>query len=311
MIGKIISVMVVLAMLIFSFGILYDNLPRDPVELTPEISIPVSIKIFDYGSTPVFSENLRFNHDDITYSLESSCSFVRASAMREAFRIFAGKMDVLSFMEIANGDADILVSCSDDFIGLDENLFAAGEGGPSEIINTSNFKTIRRGKILLYKDARCERPVVEIHEIGHVFGFDHSADPRSIMYNTSDCSQEITPDMIKLINDLYSIKPLPDARISELSAIKRGKYLDFNITVLNEGLIGIENINLTLISGDEVIETIPLNNIDFGYGRTLRAKDMRLPSRSIEEIDFILDYEEVVEEWSEDNNVIKVTIATV
>jgi len=312
--GKLLTVMlvllIVLSALIFLIVWLYDELPQDPVELTSDIKDSEPIQIINYGATPVFSERLRFNHNNISFFIKDSCSNIRATSMRKAFQIFHEKMAIISFYEVGDNSADISVGCSDDFIELGDNLFAAGEGGPVNITNTSNFKTIHKGKIFLYEDPRCERPIVEIHELLHVFGFDHIDNPKSLMYNISRCDQKITQDMVDLINELYSIKPLPDARISELTAVKRGKYLDFNITVLNEGLLAIKNISLTLLSSGEIINTIPLEGIGIGFGRTLRATNQRLFSRSISTIDFVIDYESIVEELDEENNIIQMTVDT-
>ena len=229
--------------------------------------------------------------------------------MRKAFQIFQEKMEVISFYEVINKEtADILIFCTDNFIELEENLFTAGEGGPTKIMNTTNFKIIQEGKIILYENSHCERPVVEIHELCHVFGFNHTSNSNEIMYPISNCDQKITSKMIDTIKRLYSIKPLPDATISEIIAVKKGKYLDFNITILNEGLTRIEDISLTLIANEKIIETINLDYINVGYIKTLSTMNIRLPSMNIETIDFILDYESKIEELNEENNVIQMTI---
>lgn len=300
--------MIVLAALIFSYALIYQNLPLNPVEMKTTGIIPEPVTIINYGSPPVFAENLRFNHKNISYFIEPSCSDIRVSAMKEAFRIFQNKMGIISFYEINYPEADISVGCSDNFIKLGENIFRAGEAGPSKIINTTNFNIIQKGKILLYEDPKCERPVVEIHELGHVFGFDHTSNPRGIMYNLSYCNQKITPGMVDLIKKLYSIKPLPDAKISELSAVKKGRYLDFNITVVNEGLRKIDNIDLTLFANGEKIKTIYLDGIPIGYTKTLSATNIKLPSMDIKTVDFILDNESKVEELNEENNAIQMVV---
>ena len=305
MIGKLIAVMVVLIMLLFSLGLFYQNLPGEPVALKTSEVAPRPIELINYGAVPVFSENLRFNHNRISYFIEDECSGVRRDAMVRAFSLFAKEMKIISFYEVS-ANADINVGCSNDYIPLGENLFAAGEGGPSRIINTSSFKTIEKGKISLYNDPRCDMPVVEIHELGHVFGFDHSSDPKNIMYNISSCDQKISKDMVELINNLYSIEPLADASIKDVVAIKRGRYLDFNVTILNEGLIGIEKINLTIVADDEVVQVMEMGEIGIGYGRTMRATNVRLPSKDISVIDFIVDKNDAVPELSEDNNVVQV-----
>ncbi|MBU2577048.1 MAG: matrixin family metalloprotease [Nanoarchaeota archaeon] len=313
--GKLVALifilLAVLGALAFSIGWLIDEVQvKDPIELTSNIENYEPVQVIDYGATPVFSEKLRFNHNKLSFFIDPSCSQKRETSMREAFQIFEDTMGIISFYGMGDDSADIVVECSDTYIELGENLFAAGEGGPTNITNTSNFKTIQKGMIFLYEDQRCDRPVVEIHELGHVLGFDHTSDPTNIMYNISRCDQKISQDMIDLINELYSIKPLPDARISELTAVKRGKYLDFNITVLNEGLLEIGDISLTLLSNDKIIDTISLDGIGIGFGRTLRATNLEMFSSKIDTIDFIIDYEDEVEELDEDNNLVQMTVGT-
>ncbi len=309
MVWKLVGAMLMLFVLIFSFAFVYQNLPQEPVEMKASEIMPEIFEVVDYGTTPVFAENMRFNHNIISYFIEDECVKVRRDAMIEAFDIFAEKMNLISFYEVENKDvADIQVGCSDEYIEIGERLFVAGEGGPSRIINTSVFKTIEKGKIILYNNPQCDYPVVELHELLHVFGFDHVDDPSSIMYNVSRCNQRITPDMIELIDKLYSIEPLADAVIEELVAVKRGRYVDFNITVLNEGLIGIDSISLTIVAGGKEIQVIDLGEIDIGYGRTLRATNIKLPSRNVEKIDFIIDNNNVVRELNENNNFVEMVI---
>jgi hypothetical protein len=309
MIGKIFVVFVVLIGLILSFFLFYQNIPHDPVALKASEVKPEPVGVINYGAVPVFSENLRFNHNMISYFIDDECTDVRKKAMIRAFVLFANKMKVVSFYEV-NANADIDVGCSDDYIPIDDRLFAAGEGGPSRIINTSIFKTIEKGKISLYNDPRCDYPIVEVHELGHVFGFDHSPDPNNIMYNVSDCDQKISDDMVKLINDLYSIEPLPDASIKDVKAIKKGRYLDFNITILNEGLIGIDAISLTIVADGEDVQEVELGEIGIGYGRTLKVTNVKLPSVNVDTIDFVIDKYEDVSELSDDNNIVQMIVSS-
>ena len=308
MIKQVVSAILILALLIFSYTLIYQNLPQAPIEMKPHEIISEPITTINHGLAQVFEENLRFNHNNISYFIEPSCSNIQTASMKKAFQIFHEKMRIISFYEIDYKNADILVGCSEDFIELGDNFFAAGEGGPSKIIDTTNFKIIQEGEIFLYKNSRCERPVVEIHELCHVFGFDHTSNPDDIMYNISNCDQKITQDMIEFIKELYSIEPLPDAKISKLLAVKKGRYLDFNITVSNEGLTEVEDLSLTLIAKGETIETINLDHIGVGYTKTLSATNIKLPSMNLETIDFILDYESKIKELNEENNVIQMTI---
>ena len=310
MIGKTIAILLSVLLLGFSGFYLYQALPRPPVNLEMQDNFSEPTEIMDYGATPVFSENLRFNHNNISYYIDmDTCSAKEAIAMRDALDIFHEEMGIISFDRLNSDEyADIKISCPDKRVDLGDSLFAAGEGGPSEIINTTLFRTIREGKIFLYESPRCDYPVVELHELCHVFGFDHTENPKNIMYNTSNCEQRISKDMVELIQELYSIEPLPELRISELAAVKKGKYLDFNITVLNEGLIMVDNVSLTLYAEDDEIQKVYLGEIGIGYGRTIRAANVNLHSRSIEEIEFIVDVENVVREYDKENNVMKMIV---
>jgi len=304
MIGKIIVVMFLFVTVIFFLGFVYQNLPQEPVQMKTSETTPEPTSIINYGTTPVFGENMRFNHNNISYFIETKCTKIRKDSMIKAFNIFEEKIKIISFYEVKK-NADIDIKCSDGFVPLGHNLFAGGEGGPS---NTSYFKVIEKGDILLYKDSKCDSPIIELHELGHVFGFDHSVNSNNIMYNISNCKQRIGQDMIELIKELYLIEALPDASMVNIAAIKKGRYLDFNITVLNEGLLEIDFINLTIVTNGKKIQTMDLGNIDIGYGRTLEVKNTKLPSRNIEEINFIIDEENNVRELNENNNFIQMIV---
>jgi hypothetical protein len=306
MIWKLVTLMVMVLLVLVSVSLVYENMPIDPIILKTNYLEPENLSLIEYGAVPVFAENLRFNHNDISYFISDDCDQDRRDSMVEAFVLLSDKVSVLSFYEAMNKDVtDINVECSYEYVELSDSLFAAGEGGPSRIINTSVFRTIEKGRILLYNDESCTYPIVEMHELLHVFGFDHSNDPRNIMYNVSDCSQRISDDVINLMTELYSVEALPDAKISELSAIKRGRYLDFNISVLNEGLIGIDEIKLTVFADDDIVGVLDLGEIDIGYGRILRAGNMRLPRRDVGVIRFVVDFDDDVRELDEDNNVVE------
>ncbi|MCH7850684.1 MAG: matrixin family metalloprotease [Nanoarchaeota archaeon] len=306
---KLILGIFAVSIMLLSAGFLYQSVPIESIVMKLNSDDPKAVSIVNYGTTPVFAKNLRFNHNDISYFIDPMCSELRRSFMEEAFDIFEEEMKIISFHE-SNQDADISIGCSEDYIDLGERLFAAGEGGPSRIINTSQFKTIQKGKISLYRDPQCSYPIVEVHEIGHVFGFGHINNKDSIMYNVSNCNQRITPDMIDIIRNLYSIEALPDAVIDELTASKKGRYLDFNITILNEGLIGIDNISLTILAEGKIVQTISLDSIGIGYGRTLRATNVKLPSASVDKIEFVVDYNNRVREFDETNNLAEMITST-
>ena len=83
--------------------------------------------------------------------------------------------------------------------------------------------------------------------------------------------------------------------------------LDFNISILNEGLVGIDSINLTIFADKEKIDVVELGNIDIGYGRTLKVENMKLGGVS-ESVEFVLDAEGRIRELNKENNVVEMTL---
>lgn len=308
-IRKFVSGIIAFCLLIATFNILYNSFPTSPVKMIMSEANSQTDSLVKYDAVaPMFAENLRFSNSTLTYYIEYTCNEKRKNSMREAFRLFQREINIISFKEVSSPQADIFVGCSEDFIKLGDNLFAAGEGGPSQIINTSEYKTITQGKIYLYEDTKCVYPVVEIHELLHVFGFDHSVDPSSILYNISQCEQIIPIEVINKITDLYSIKSLPDIYIEDIKAVKKGRYLDFNLTVLNGGLKSVDKVSLSILEGSQIVETIELKEMKIGYGRTIEATNIRLPSQDIKTIKFILDYNGEIKEINKENNEVELVV---
>ena len=307
MIWKVINVILIFLIVVFSFAFMFDDLTQKPIELRADYVEPESLgTIVDYGAVPIFAENMRFNHNLISYWIDKDCDKVRRDDMVAAFSIFSDEVKVISFYE-GNASSDIKVECSNDFVELGGELFAAGEGGPSRIINTSGFKVIEEGKVILYNGEDCVYPIVALHELGHVFGFDHSPDIRNIMYNTSNCWQRMSPDMGKVMRELYLIEALADARVESVNGKMQGRYLDFNISILNEGLVRIDSIDLTVIADGEVVDVVDLGDIEIGYGRTLKVENMLL-SGKVEVMEFVVDKKNLVRELNEDNNVVEMKV---
>lgn len=285
----------------------YWQMPGEPVDLIEVIEVGQNdegIKI-DYGVTPVFAENMRFNHNLISYYIEPDCPEDRKQKMKEAFAIFHEKMNIISFYEIQKTTANILIGCSRDYVESGHKMFIAGEGGPSKFLNGTLFNIILEGKITLYRESECDNyPVVELHELLHVFGFNHINNLKSIMYNVSRCDQRITPDMADTINSLYSIKPLPDIYIDSVNATKKRYYLDFDVSIKNKGLVDAGDVILTVSTESGEIKKFKLGDVSIFTTRTLAVQNLRLPSRHDGEITFEVSFEEEQEEIDIDNNVV-------
>lgn len=303
MVWKVIFTILIFLILIFSVASVFENFNVKPVDLKVNYLEPESSEVVDYGAVPVFDKNMRFNHNLISYTIADDCSRNKREEMVAAFNIFSNEVKIISFYE-GDEDSDIKVVCSSDFVGLGENYFAAGEGGPSIIINTSRFKVIEEGKITLYRDIDCDYPIVALHELCHVFGFAHTLDPKNIMFNVSNCGQRMSEDMGELMRKLYSIEALPDVRVESVDGVIHGRYLDFNISVLNEGLLGVEGVNLTIFADGDFVDVVDLGKIEVGYGRVLRIENMRVGS-GVDVLRFVLDADNNIRELDKTNNVVE------
>lgn len=248
-----------------------------------------------------FYPNMRFNHNAITYRVNPNCTSQQAEKFGEATQALNNKIKGLLITQEPwiNEEADIEVLCGREFLESGD-VFVAGEGGPKFVLNSSLFTIIIGGKVVLYRDS-CSYNV-ELHELLHVFGFTHSNNRFSVMYNNSYCNQFLTGDIINELTRLYAYQPLPELFFEEISVTKHGSYLDFNITVENEGMINSGNISMDLLANDKFLQKFSLGIVEFGGGRILRTKNINLPSRNIKNVTFIIDPENKVAEYKKDNN---------
>ena len=223
--------------------------------------------------------------------------------MIEAFQTLSKETEILSFIE-SNTDADIQVSCSQVELQKGENLFIAGEGGPSKYINNTIYPVILKGRILLYEQSGCKSSIIEMHELLHVFGFDHSEDKTDILYPKTDCTQELKQAYIQMLKDLYKIDAKSELYFKEAENItKAGKYLDFDVMVINYGIIDAKEVNLTIYADNKKVESFDLGNLDLGEGKRFSVKNLKLPSLNIKEVE--LKIESNNQEYDYNNNILK------
>ncbi len=299
-----IIVIFLIATLAFLGYYLYQNLPgkTQPFKITqtlePKQLENISNKIIQ------FYPNARFNHNNLSYFFEN-CEKEKQDRMKQAFSEITEKTQLITFHQTLNDNADILIGCSKDYLEKEKYVFIAGEGGPSELINSSLYPIIVKGKILLY-DSSCKTQIIELHELLHVFGFDHINNSDYIMYPYADCSMHLNQEYIDYLKKLYSIKPLPELYFNFLNASKSGRYLDFNLSVANEGLINAENVFLEISSNQKDIETFELESIPFGMKKRFVVKNLKLPSRSTSQIKFKI--ETSADEYEKTNNIATATL---
>ncbi len=232
-----------------------------------------------------FYPDMRFKDRNISYRLESACTQTKWENIEKAFAILSEKT-VLSFYH-SSDNPEIRVMCSEVSPKSEEKgHFIAGEGGPSEIINTTNFAVILNGRISLYKDEICDEPKIAIHEILHALGFDHYNYPDSIMYPITGCNQKIDREIIDDIDRLYYLDSLPDIAIENIEANRTGRYLNFNINISNIGLADSEGADLEVYSGETRVANFTIGALEIGVRKLLFVQNVKLP-RSSDTITFV------------------------
>ena len=242
------------------------------------------------GNVVQFYPNMRFRDKNISYRLESTCTQDKWIDIQRAFDVISEKT-VLSFYNTKE-EPEIKVMCSEIAPKAEERgHFIAGEGGPSEIINTSNYAVIINGKISLYRGERCQEPKIAIHEILHALGFEHYNSTTSILYPITGCQQQIDQEIIDDIDRLYKAKSLPDLTIKGVSANRTGRYLSFEINISNEGLKNSENSELEVYAGNEKVTNFTIGKLDIGTKKTLIVSNAKLP-RTFEGLSFAVNSEE-------------------
>lgn len=234
-----------------------------------------------------FYENMRYPDKNIYYKIYR-CPIQKRDGMMRAFDMISN-LTVLNFYSVASGEEEISVTC-DSKNKIEGGLFIAGEGGPSNITQAGNFNVINNGKILLIKKIECNKPIVEIHELLHALGFNHSNNPSNVMYPVAKCGQTIGDEIPLLINNLYSVKSLPDLTLENVSALMNGKYLDLNMTIRNNGLKASENSNIIIYVDEKQIKKIFFEGLDVGYGKKIMLSNIWVPKINIKKIEVLIDY---------------------
>lgn len=301
--SKIVNILIILLLLaslsFFAYEI-YTKFPQGTKEFfitQPENKIPENTS----KELVMFMPNMRFATDSISYSFQD-CDLERKNKVLEAFQIISKETQVISFYE-AQLAPMIAIYCSQEKGEKRNNSFVAGEGGPNKVIELDLYPLIIDGKIYLY-DSRskddCKYPIVELHELMHVFGFDHISNKSTILYPYVDCDQRITKDIIDKLKELYSLKPKSDLTIKNLSASTSNRYLSFEIIISNRGLLNAKSSNVEIYDAKGKIGNFSIGGIDSGVSQSLSIKNMALPIRQI--TDIIFKVTTTTPEYFYDNN---------
>lgn len=283
----------------------YQYLPAEEqiLNIQPQSKLPT---VTAPSTLTQFVQNMRFAKNNLGYFFYPGCSPEKINRINGAFELIETKTKIISFIEKTNfQEADIKILCSEVQKEVKPNQFIAGEGGPDEFLNLSLYPLILSGEVLLYdtlyKD-KCEYPLVELHEILHVFGFDHIDDKNSVLYPYYSCNQQLDNSIVNELIRLYSITPQAELHFVNASASKNGIYLDFTLPIENRGLIEARNVLINLFSGGKQITQFEMENIAPGSTKKITIQNQLLPSRSTSEITFEIT-SETPEYFPEDNQI--------
>ena len=296
---------VLLAVIVFMSFIFYNQYLAEKVVLAPVVNDGGADEPILYSPEDIlFYDNIRFLNLLVSYSIDGGCDETRYDDAKTAFKIL-GDNTVLDFYEKPEGE--ILVLCSDKEKELPDEHFVIGEGGPNAILNTGKYAVILNGTVYLYRESECDEPVVAMHEILHVIGFNHSQDENSIMYKVSNCKQEIDNTIIEKIKELYEDPVLPDMIFKNINATKKGVYIDLSAEVVNEGLAKSDNVFIKIYSEDKEIKSYNLGGFGSGAGKVINVDNLRIPYLS-QNIILIIDPDNKIEEINKTNNKIELKI---
>jgi len=299
--SRILNTIIIILLLVssaFLFWTYYNQLPSEQRQFL--VSSNEELNVNATNQLSMFMENMRFDTNNISYSF-AECNKKSQDKMKQAFQIVSNDTGNIYFYE--SQSAKIIIYCSQQKGEQRNTTFVAGEGGPNKVILLDLYPLIVDGKIYLYKqenEENCEYPVVELHELMHVFGFDHINKTNEILYPYVNCEQRITPDIINELKSLYAEKPKVDLTLQNLSAIMHGKYLNFNVTILNRGLISTTNVSLKVSSAEKTIETIEIDDLSPGISQIITVKNILVKTNNQDNITFKVTTNE--EEYFYENN---------
>lgn len=266
--------------------VFYMIIPSGDLELFTESNPNTNFSIGNNTVKMQFYENLRFPSNIISYSIDEKCSLRKKNNMETAFDTIENLTN-LEFYEVYE-NSEINVLC-ENTNRIEDGLFIAGEGGPTNITETNLFKVILHGEILLIKSSECSTPTVEIHELLHVLGFEHSENKNNIMYPITKCRQTIGEEIPILINDLYSTPTYPDLKFEDANAEIVGRGLSLNISIRNDGLKSSENTTIKISGDSKTLKEIPLKSLEIGQGVRIEIKNIWLLKTKVEEIQISIE----------------------
>jgi hypothetical protein len=291
---------VVIALIIISLVFFYF-VPLNTLRFVPD-SENNNFSLSSANTQMQFYPNMRYSSNEISYRI-SDCTLQKENDMATAFAIVQN-LTTLKFIPVSAGE-EISVTCQEKN-RFENDMFVAGEGGVTKIIQSRNFNIILQGEILLIRTSECPRPNVAIHELFHALGFKHSANPSNLMYNITDCDQTISNDIVEEINRLYLTQSAPDLVVENVSAVMKGRFLSVNLSVVNGGLKEAGESKVVIYAGNSAVKNMNILPLEIGQGELITFENIFVPQIGVEDI--TVSAESSFKEIDKENNKIKLKI---
>lgn len=253
-----------------------------------------------------FFKNMRYLNSNISYKI-SNCTIQKKQDMLRAFDILEN-LTVLNFYPV-NKSEDISVFCQEKG-KLNNVLFIAGEGGPTNVTYLNNFVLINHGKVLLIKESHCSRPNIALHELLHALGFKHSKNPNNLMFNITRCEQSIGKQIPQLINKLYSIPNEPDLSFFNISAEVKYGILKTNFVLRNSGFKKSKKARIDIYVNNNIVGTYNLGELEIGEGVSVSINKIKIPIKDEDITNFKYYIIYPFNELDKDNNLIILNTTT-
>ena len=167
------------------------------------------------------------------------------------------------------GTANVNVECNRHLPTQEEGNMVVetlGETQPKALDSGLYNVTQSADVSILLHQYLCHQPIVFIHELGHVLGLAHDNDTESVMYPYERCNQKITPQIVSTLKALYADPALPDLYLKDVSANRHGIYVDFNLTILNRGIIDSPTTTISIVDGSNPIYSLDVPILRPGSG---------------------------------------------
>lgn len=281
---------IILIFVVIIFLIIYWFVPYNEIDFNLEPTNS-NFSLTNYSKMQ-FYDNMRYPSNKISYKIYDACTLQKKSDMEQTLEILEN-LTILEFYPVLSGE-EISITCTDEVV-YEGSMFVGGEGGVTNVTVAGDFHVIFNGKVLLIRNSECQTPNIAIHELLHALGFAHSENKNNIMYAISNCRQTIGEDIPKFLDEIYSVEPKPDLVFENASIELKGKYLDANFSVRNNGLKYSPNAKIIVYADDKNVKEIELAPLDIGYGRKIFLSNIWVTKINIDSIKFVIetDFEEL------------------